>query len=525
MRNDPGESSTTLDGDPLAGAPATLLFENNPNPMWVFERATLAFVAVNDAAVARYGYSRAEFLSMTLRDIRPREDVGPLETWLHQAQPCGSTSAGVWRHRRKDGTVFPVEILNHGLELGDRRCELVLALDVSERQRAREERERMLRELAASDRLATLGALAGGLAHELNNPLSYVLSNLSYVERELAALATGGPPGFEQVRALAEAVADALEGARRVHRVVRELRQLSQPADERLAAVELHGVVEGALALAGNEIRHRARLELDLDEAPVVRGDPARLGQVALHLLLNAALAIRPGERERHLIQVAARAEGDQAVLEVTDTGPAVPERALPRVFEPFTVTRADGAGAGLGLSICRTLVCGMGGELTADSGRGRNVFQARLPLARPAAPRDAPPGAAPARLPRVLLLDDEEGIGRAVRRALHGFAEVVCETAGRQALQRFAAGERFDLVLCDVMMPQMTGTQFHAALAQLDPAAARDLVFVSGGAFAGAEREALALLPNERLEKPLDLARLRSLLAARAPHFPPAGQ
>ena len=226
------------------------------------------------------------------------------------------------------------------------------------------------------------------------------------------------------------------------------------------------------------------------------------------------------GDAARHEIRITAAREGDRVALVVSDTGPGIDPAIADRIFEPFFTTKPVGQGTGLGLWVCRRVLATLGGsiELLPPTGRGA-AFRVLLPVAPEGLPMrveaSAAPGARSSRRPRVLVVDDEPMVGRALLRALGSVADVQVDGSAREAVERISRGERYDLILADVMMPELPGAEFHAALERLDPALATGVVFMTGGAFAPREQEFLARVPNLVLEKPVDVERLRDLVRA----------
>ncbi|MFY0564501.1 ATP-binding protein [Archangium lansingense] len=240
-------------------------------------------------------------------------------------------------------------------------------------------------QLLLADRLATVGRLAAGVGHEINNPLSYILSNLRYLQEELNR--TQGTASKEEWREMLAAVNEACEGTERVKFIVQDLKLFVRPDDAAVGAVELSTVVRGAIKMAAQEIRPRARLVEDCANVPPVRGNGARLNQVLLNLLINAAHAIEPGRVEHNEIRVMARQSGPGHVtLAVSDTGCGIPPENLARIFEPFFTTKPVGIGTGLGLPVCQGIITSLGGELTVESQLGQGTtFRITLPIAEDA--------------------------------------------------------------------------------------------------------------------------------------------
>jgi signal transduction histidine kinase len=232
--------------------------------------------------------------------------------------------------------------------------------------------------LAAADRMAALGTLASGIAHEINNPLTYVMANLQTLAERLPA----SPD--KATRDLTELVADALDGAQRIRKLVRQVQMVSPGQhEERLAIVALRDAVGRAVALTANQIKHRARLICDIDQDAYVRGDGERMDQLFVHLLLNAAQAIPEGRAGENRVRIGVRIlpGRNAAVVEVEDSGAGIPVAVQERIFQPFFTTKPIGQGTGLGLSICRGIVTALGGEISFQSdGATGTIFRVELP-------------------------------------------------------------------------------------------------------------------------------------------------
>jgi signal transduction histidine kinase len=401
----------------------------------------------------------------------------------------------------------------------DADCYLRKPVDAGRLERALEdvlnarERQRAPLRQAQTERLAALGTLAAGVAHEINNPLTYVLINLERAQRELAARA--GEPGIEDVRTM---LADALEGVERIRGVTHSIREFSTVDDAAGAPIDVGEVVESVLRLVASDLAQRARLEKDLRRTPEVIATRARLGQVVLNLLLNAIQAL-PADRDasQNLVRVETRLAGDQVVIEVRDNGAGIPDGLHGRIFEPFFSTKPMGGGAGLGLSICHGIVRSLGGAITFESRAGSGTtFQVALPAA-PARPREARGAPAPSPRRRVLVVDDEPVLLSALGRTLGERHDVVRSRGGRDALDRLRSDAGYDAIVCDLHMPDVSGREFHAAVRALEPTLADRIIFMTGGVFTDAMREFLAGVSNPVLDKPIDLIRLDELLAVRS--------
>jgi signal transduction histidine kinase len=385
----------------------------------------------------------------------------------------------------------------------------------------RAERRKMQEQLLISDRMASVGTLAAGVAHEINNPLAAVVANLELMAKDIARISEELQIG-DRLRDVFEELHDARDSADRLRHIVRDLKIFSRSTDEeRRGPVNVKKVLESSLRMVWNEIRHRARLVKDYGDVPSVEANEARLGQVFLNLIVNAAQAIREGNAEQNLIRVSTQVDSasGRVAVEVRDSGSGIPPENLTRIFDAFYTTKPVGVGTGLGLSICHRIVTAFGGEIEVESqvGKGTAFRVLLLPSVRAvevAEPTVAVP--ASARRGRILVIDDEPMIAKALQRMLEREHEVSLASSPDDACQRIVSGERYDVILCDLMMPQMTGMDLHAEFMRTAPEQASQMVFLTGGAFTPASRSFLDGIPNQRIEKPFDTQHLRSIINDR---------
>jgi PAS domain S-box-containing protein len=397
--------------------------------------------------------------------------------------------------------------------------------------------------VAQADRLASMGMLAAGVAHEINNPLSYILYNLESLTADFpryatqlarARVALTNRLGEAKLRDLLgndfdvldpglfsdlqERFDDALGGTRRIKGIARGLGMFSRVEKDSVAPVDLRYTVDSATNIASNEIKYRATVVKDYGATSPVLASDGRLSQVFLNLLVNAAHAIPEGDVERNKVSVRTWQEGNQVFTEVRDTGCGIPPENLSRIFDPFFTTKPVGVGSGLGLNIAKNIITGYGGEIAVTSELGKGTrFLIRLPAA---SSEEAGVGNAAAEerpatgvAGRVLLIDDERGIRGALKRILRRH-EVVEADSGENGIQLLTKDQRFDVILCDMMMPRVSGMDVHRWLLDHHPRLARTVVFVTGGAFTPNAKEYLEKVDNVRVEKPFDATNLQKLVA-----------
>ncbi len=375
-------------------------------------------------------------------------------------------------------------------------------------------------QLVQAGKMAAVGTLAAGVGHEINNPLSYIISNLEHSCEELEALTreeVGPEPMRERLREVQQVLREALMGSDRVRRIVKDLKTFSRQDEDTRGAVELRAVMDSAAKMAAGELKPRAQLVRDYAAAvPPVEGNEARLAQVFLNLIINAAQALPEGKPDQNEVRLVLRRGGEgMVVAEVRDTGSGIPPEVLGRVFDPFFTTKPVGVGTGLGLALCHAFISSMGGSIEVESQVGQGtLFRVTLPVAKEQlerAPTVTSARASRMARGRVLVVDDDPLVSSALRRTLAREHEVEVVVSSRQAQELLTSpGGNYDLILCDLMMPEITGMELHARLEASSPERARRMVFITGGAYTQAARDFLERVSNPRVEKPFDPEKLR---------------
>jgi PAS domain S-box-containing protein len=421
------------------------VIEHAPEAVAIGQRT---LVYVNRAYCALLGYERPEdLLGKGVAETMHPDDVAASARRL---QAMGSTGKSAStpievRLRRKDGSSVLVESVSVPIVFDGKPAIAAMLRDISER-------KKMEARLAQSDRLASLGTLAAGVAHEINNPLAYVLGNLDFVQAGLsearedaAALRQRGDSETGRLAArldakieeLAAMIENARDGGDRVRRIVADLKTFSRgDSDHPPAAVDVRKVMGSSINIARNEIRHRAQLVLDYRDVPLVAASESRIGQVFLNLLLNAAQAIPDGAVHRNRITIRTfTAESGRAVIEVSDTGSGIAPDVQARLFDPFFTTKKAGVGTGLGLAICHTIITGYQGDITVESEVGKgSTFRITLPPLEEEVVEPPPSSAVssgPTPRGRVLIVDDEPFVAAVCRRMLAPDHDVEVVTAG----------------------------------------------------------------------------------------------
>jgi PAS domain S-box-containing protein len=509
----------------LSEASFRILLEGVPDAAAIQRDGRIVYA--NMALVTTLGFDRPEQLIGRSLAHFIEDDIEAIPGPPPDPSGIKGMITGERRLVRRDGKTRVAELMSLPLLFDGAPAVVSIARDVTEQRQ-------LQARLTLADRLASVGTLAAGIAHEINNPLAFVISNLSFLSEELrrsqlslegnTASGAGGPrlrnrSELELVE-WQEVLSEAYEGAERVRQIVRQLKTFSRPDEDRLTPVDVHQVLDSVVMMAANEIRHRAQLHREYGPVPLVMANEGGLCQVFLNLVVNAAQAIPEGDAHHNAIRlITRRVDMGRVSIEVQDTGSGIPREALSRIFDPFFTTKPVGVGTGLGLSICHGIITNLGGEISVESELGKgSTFRVVLPSLEPRT-QPRPPGTLTPvpltvqRRGRVLVVDDEPGVGKVLRRILRDH-DVEVSPGGRQALERLQqAPELFDAVLCDVMMPDLGGKDLYEAVRRTHSGLERRFVFVSGGAFTANAREFLEAIPNPKLEKPFDEPTLRQII------------
>jgi len=508
IANDINERKRASDALRASEASYRAIFDATEDSIFVHDPFTGAILDVNPKACATFGYTREEF-----RQI----EVGALGTGVHPYTQeeamaliarayAGEQLRIEWPGRHKNGTVRWHEVFVKRATIGGHDRILALARDIDEKKRAAEELARQRESLYQREKLAALGSLLAGVAHELNNPLSVVVARAVLLEEQ-------GNPGTQ---AAAQKIRTAAE---RCARIVRTFLAMARQQQPERGPVAINDVIAAALDITGYAVRTSSiEVTLDLaDDLPLIHADADQLHQVLLNLVINAqqSLQERPAPRTLRITsELDTRADVVRVV--VADNGPGIPEAVRARVFEPYFTTKPIGVGLGVGLAVSLGIVEAHGGTLTVDCpAAGGAVFTIALPVGTAAA-GDAPapvwkPGASGH---AVLVVDDEAEIREALAEILGAVRHrVVTAASGREGLARMAA-ERFDVIVTDIRMPDVDGRAFYREIEARWPDRAVRVVFVTGDTLASSLREFVSQSGRPVIEKPFLPSEVRRIVA-----------
>jgi PAS domain S-box-containing protein len=441
-----------------------LLFQDNPQPMWVFDRDTLEFLDVNKAAIARYGYSRDEFLSMRIADLRPAEDEprAPKSVSRNQALV-------MWRHRVKDGRIIDVEVLVHDTIYEGRRAALAVLIDVTQRRLLEEQ-------LRQAQKMEAVGMLAGGIAHDFNNLLTIITG---YSQLILNTLSEGD--------ANRGAVEQIMKAGERAAALTRQLLAFSRRQVLQPKVMDLNQLVAGLGVMLRRLIGEDIDLRLVMGpELGRVNADPGQMEQVIMNLAVNSRDAMPKGGAltietmnadldSAYVKSHIAVRPGSYVMLAVSDTGIGMDEETQAHLFEPFYTTKTEGRGTGLGLSIVFGIVKQSGGniEVYSEPGQGTSV-KIYLPRVDQAAfvEEEGFTHTAHRGTETILLVEDEDMLRRLVRETLEREGYTVLDAAGPAEAQRICHSFNgpIHLMVTDVIMPKLNGRELAERVAAVHP-------------------------------------------------------
>jgi PAS domain S-box-containing protein len=499
------------------------LFEGHPESMWVYDLETLDFLDVNQAAVERYGYSREEFLAMTVKDFLPPHELPDLARIVSTNETLHQS--GGWVHRTKDGRLFDVEVTSHAVTFGNRSARFVMAQDVTER-------NRLEQQMRQSQRLESLGQLAGGVAHDFNNLLGVIMNFAIFLKENLeaAALERDGDRWLPAIKD-AERIIRASESASRLtHQLLAfARREIVQPR-----ALNVNAVVLELEPLLRRTLGEHIQFEtLPGDGLWPVLIDPGHLEQVLTNLAVNARDAMRQGGKlvidtenvvvdETFTMGRPGLKPGRYVRLRVSDTGTGMDTETLQRVFEPFFTTKPKGEGTGLGLATVHGIINQAGGYISLYSEIGLGT---RVHALLPATDQTADLVVSPPRPPEtkasetVLVVEDADDLREVVERILsrNGY-QVIVAANGVLALEAaHEFGRKIDLLLTDVVMPQMQGKELADRMRQEHPGI--KVLFMSGYAEPmignSSTLEPGVVLMEKPFTEPALLAHVREVLEA----------
>ncbi|MEE2960103.1 MAG: PAS domain S-box protein [Myxococcota bacterium] len=490
------------------------VIERNPDGVVITKNGMITFA--NRAFARTLGYEVAQLVGQTLEQYVLEEDMARFVQWFSD----DSETLYEIRFIGFDGARVNFECSQpREVNFRGQTSMIHMFRDVT----ARREMEN---QLMLADRMVSVGTMAAGVAHEVNNPLAYLAANLKFLDEYMPLIKQ--KLSGEAYSSIAQALAEAQDGAERVEGIVRDLKLFARGHQDEFEVIDLQRCIEAAIKMAWNEVRHRGRLVKQFGAPVKVRGNHGKLVQVFLNLILNAAHALPTGEARANLIKISlVRKESGMVSIDVFDTGCGIPQSKLDRIFDPFYTTKEIGKGTGLGLSICHNILSSMGGTISAESlERQWTKIHIELPLVLSIVDDGStahlimlpnsealPEEAEDQSKLRILIVDDEPVVAKALKRALRKH-DVEVVGSGKQAIEKWFENE-YDIMFCDVMMPGLMGYDVYQAIKDKLPGDESRLLFMTGGAFTQESEKFLGSLDEHQIiQKPFDFGLIENYLA-----------
>jgi len=475
----------------------TKIFESAPHGIAIVRGGNI--LQVNPAGACMLGFDDPQKLvGASLADLMLPEEVPMLVRRLRAAAEGKQQAPQVYRVHRKDGSIISAEVSSIPFEHEGKPALLAFVRDVTESSKLQEQ-------MARAERLASLSTLAGGLAHEVNNPLTAAMLQLDVIEQHLVnALGAGVPaPAMERIRELRKT-------HERIAEVMRDFATFARTGDEKRERLDLKTILVATERMLAPMLSKKGKYASNLGELPPVEADGSRLEQVFVNLLLNAVQALPEGREGNSIELRGATLPDGRACIEIKDNGIGITTENLRRIFDPFFTTKPVGVGTGLGLTVCHNIVSSYGGEIEVDSVSGHGcTMRVLLPPAHAMTP-------VPFAKPRtkVMIVDDEPHLANTLRLLLADRHDVVATTQSEQAVRLLVEGAPVDVIVCDLMMPEPNGIEVFRRVTERRPELKGRFIFMTGGAYTGATERFLESNASPLVLKPFNPAEVEKLIA-----------
>ena len=497
----------------------------------------------NQTVLTTLKYSKEELIGNSVFALYSDDSKEDAKKYFKEFLPKGKLQNKELKLVAKDGSLIDVELSANALY--DSSGNIEGSISVHHNITERKQMENLQRGLIHADRIMVIGQLAAGIAHEINNPAAFVMANISSMQKNLSELKNllktlylfydpNSPEKFlealkevERLNAIEnfqkitnefeDVLKESQEGMERIRSIVRDLRVFSRIEQDELESVEINDIVNTAINMTFSEIRHKAKLEKDLAEIPSIVADRAKIAQVVVNMLLNAAQAIPKGKVAQNKIKIITRKDDKDITIEIIDTGCGITKENLSKIFYPFFTTKPRDLGTGLGLTLCTDIVNKHHGRIDVKSKVGKgSSFIIRLPINTDLSIKSEEPSKlkriSVKRRAKILIVDDEVLLLNAYKRGLEPDHEVLTVNSAEKALQILGSDPSFDLVLCDIVMPEMDGMEFFNKLKVKLPTYTKKVVFCSGSG-GSTSKEFCRSIGNILLEKPISMQKLKEAI------------
>jgi two-component system, cell cycle sensor histidine kinase and response regulator CckA len=482
-----------------------------PDGVLIKDESQVLFANESFARMLEYGSSDELKGTESIQLVHPDYRIISQDRSQKLLTEGGSNPLCKFKMIGKQGKVVDVETASMAIEYYGKKAVMAVMRDMTMQ-------NRMERQAVNNDKLATLGTLAAGVAHEVNNPLTFVLGNLTFLQEQVDEIKVmlqqkGVLDGAcEKLLAeMTEEITEVTHGGERIRDIVKGLKSFARNGDDKAEKVDLNQVIEASINMTFHMMKQKARLEKDMAvNLPTFTANSGKLQQVFMNLFVNASQAIVGNRPSENKITVRTGRQDGNLFVEVSDTGRGIPAEVLPRIFDPFFTTKPVGEGTGLGLAVCNEILRHFQGsmEVRSEVGKG-TTFTVYLPLENGLSTgKDAVEvnnaAKVEKKLGRVLVVDDEPGNLDVISKGLRKDYDVVSALSGVEAMAVLTkGGDQVDAIVSDINMPEMDGVTLFKTVAKVFPGMEKKMIFITGGIFSEGVNEFLKGIPNYCLEKP----------------------
>jgi two-component system cell cycle sensor histidine kinase/response regulator CckA len=417
----------------------------------------------------------------------------------------------IGRIMQPSGVIRDVEFSAVCIDNKDEKLIFSILNDITERNRLREQ-------TLLSDKLSTVGTLAAGIIHEINNPMTFLLANLEYINKQIQVVMHDKKKQQDFLQKLNEIIEESIQGVQSVNTIIKDLKGFARVDYKHFVPANVHEAISVAIHMAHSQYKNKAKLETDFAvDMPLLMLDVNKLEQVILNLIVNAAQAMDNSNYCNNLICIKTTKEINAIRIDISDTGIGISSDILPRIFEPFFTTKPVGVGTGLGLSICYDIVKNMGGEIKVDSVPQKGtVFSIYLPMQLTVSPGAESPKLEPViETPKnILVVNDSPALLIIIKRILEKHHQVTtCDS--RAALELLVSPKKkFDAIITDLNMPDISGIDIYKYVSKNIPELENRIIFITSGAYTAMMKEFISSINNPLLEKPFTTNQLQQALS-----------
>ncbi len=457
---------------------------------------------INTVGAAIFGRNNDQLIGKNLKEFVVSEEHDKLyQEFKHVKENKILTEGHI---QRLDGSRRELDVSATFMDVGGKKLVVSIINDITEK-------NKLKIQSLLNDKLTTVGTLAAGVVHEINNPIAWIMANISSLTSTMKTIKLSAKDASQQeaIDKFNEILEETAQGAERIRDIVSNLKSFAREGDKKDSEIHLNDILNAAINMSFPQYKYKATLEKNFSpDIPVFLANSGKLHQVFLNLIVNAGQAIPEGKIAKNKISIRTILEGQFVKVDITDTGAGIPSDILPQIFNPFFTTKSAGGGTGLGLYICQDIIQNLGGKITVKSVPGKGTtFSVYLPISKNVSQEKQPMKADSmvyTKNKKILIIDDEPSLLKSMARLLEDYHQITTANGGQAALDLIVKDNgKFDVIISDLSMPDVAGPDIYKYISEKYPELKEKIIFITGGAFTPKLQEFLDSIPNLCLEKP----------------------